>query len=77
MTSDEADQRIALSRRTLAEYAKKVDGPHWPLADLYLFPAEIEVLESIAEAYPSKTGKLIVLVEESVKLRERLFGKMH
>jgi hypothetical protein len=77
MTSDEADQRILLSRRTLAMYARMIQGQHLPLADLALFTDEVHVLENIAEDHPGKTSKMIVLVEEWIKLRERLVGLLH
>jgi hypothetical protein len=78
MTPAEADQRIILSRRTLASYvamASAGDGPS-PL-DLTLIEDEIALLEAMAEEHPGKAAKLAALAGEWVAFRGRMRGKMH
>ena len=78
MTPTEADQRIILSRRTLASYvamASAGDGPS-PL-DLALIGDEIDLLEAMAEEHPGKAAKLAVLSGEWVAFMGRMRSRLH
>lgn len=78
MTPAQADQRIILSRRTLASYVSMAtvgDGPS-PL-DLTLIADEILLLEEIAGKHRSKAGKLANLVGEWVAFLARMRSKLH
>lgn len=76
MTPLEADQRIVLSRLTLAGWiAGGFDGM---LGDIQLrIHREIEVLEGIADEHPSKAANIVVLATEWIAWRERLRTRLH
>ena len=76
MTPLEADQRIVLSRLTLAGWiAGGFDGV---LGDILLrIHREIEVLEGIADEHPSKAANIVVLAIEWITWRERLRTGLH
>ncbi|WP_240233565.1 hypothetical protein [Devosia lacusdianchii] len=78
MTSDEADQRIILSRQTLRDYLSlaAIGEGAGPL-DRTLIADEIRFLEAIAEDYPSKAEKLARLVSEWVAFLDGLKAKLH
>jgi hypothetical protein len=78
MTPEEADQRIILSRRTLAGYVAMASvgaGPG-PL-DLTLIADEIALLDGIAEEHPGKAAKLANLISEWLAFQQRMRGKLH
>lgn len=77
MTPAEADQRIILSRHTLARYVQMTKELRWPIDDLPLFQSEIAMLEAIAEEHPGKVAKLVKLVSEWVAFREAVRSKMN
>lgn len=77
MTSDEADQRIILSRTTLHRYRQMVDCAHWPVDDLPLFEREIAILESIAMDHPGLVEDLLPLVEGWSALRTRIWNRLN
>lgn len=64
MTATDADQRIMLSRMTLAKYVQAGSAPTPIDSNLALFTQEIAILEGIAEAHPIKAAKITVLVGE-------------
>lgn len=61
MTPEEADQRIILSRHTLAKYAQMAGGMPGP-ENLPLIDEEITILLGIAEDHPAKARKIDPLV---------------
>lgn len=78
MTPAQADQRIILSRRTLAGYvamASVGEGPS-PL-DLTLIADEIALLDGIAEEHPGKAAKLANLISEWLAFQHRMRGRLH
>lgn len=78
MTAAEADRRIILSRQTLATYQRMVAGGEMPSPEnLGMMHEEIELLEAISLAHPSKSEKLLRLVVEWSKLRESMMAKLH
>lgn len=63
MTSDEADQRINLSRRTLAAYIRGIQRTgDYPLNEMVMIVDEIAKLEQLGEDHPSKALTVLELV---------------
>jgi hypothetical protein len=62
MTSDEADQRILLSRATFEKYVAMIRFGDWPMDDLPLFRDEVAILEGIAGEHPLQAKKLEGLI---------------
>lgn len=77
MTPAEADQRIILSRQTLARYADMTRAGQWPVADLQIMTDEIMELERLAEMHPVKAEKLYRLAESWLALIEAVRGKLN
>ncbi len=78
MTSDEAEQRIQLSRRTLTRYSAMAAAGEWPSADNFPhIQEEIRILEEIGEEHPGKVTKLVRLVSEWVAFRDSMRSKLH
>jgi hypothetical protein len=76
MKASEADQRIILSRHTLAGYIAV--GGTGRLDDLMrMIGEEIAILEGVAEDHPGKADKLAALVMEWIAYRERLKARMN
>jgi len=78
VTSDEADQRISLSRRTLAAYIRGIQRTgSYPLNEMVLVVDEIAKLELIAEEHPSKAVTVIELVTWWRAFQSNLKSKMN
>lgn len=78
MTPAEADDRIILSRSTLARYIRLTSAGVDPMpGTLVLVHDEIVILEGIGEQHPGKVAKLIKLVSEWVTFREGLKARLH
>lgn len=77
MTPSQADQRIMISRQTLAGYADMTRAGQWPIADLPMMADEIIVLERIAETHPAKAEKVYRLAESWAALIEATRGKLN
>lgn len=77
MTSDEADQRIMLSRQTLRRYVQMVAGGQLPVLDMGLMNDELDHLERIADRHPGKVEKITALGHEWLELMARIRAKLH
>jgi len=77
MTPSQADQRIMLSRQTLAGYADMTRAGQWPIADLPMMADEIMVLERIAKTHPVKAEKVYRLAESWAALIEAVRRKLN
>lgn len=72
MTADEAEQRVLLSRRTLASFTQALKTHHVSRFNAKLFQEEIATLEAIGNQHPGQTRNLLALVGKWVDLRDRL-----
>ncbi|WIY54103.1 hypothetical protein O9Z70_06175 [Devosia sp. YIM 151766] len=77
MTSDEADQRIILSRHTLRRYSAMVAAGELPVMDMGLMNDELDLLERIAEKHPSKVEKIRALGEEWLAMMAQIRAKLN
>lgn len=78
MTPTEADDRIILSRSTLARFIQLTSAGIDPMpGTLVLVNDEIAILEDIGEQHPGKVAKLIWLVSDWLAFREGLKAKLH
>lgn len=78
MTPAEADQRIMLSRQTLAIYKQMVEEGVMPSSEnLDLIFQEVGILEDLALAYPGKAEKLMRLAIDWTKLHDAMRVKLH
>ncbi|WEK03216.1 MAG: hypothetical protein P0Y65_13510 [Candidatus Devosia phytovorans] len=63
MTSDEADQRIELSRRTLSAYIRGIQRTgKYPLSEMTHVVDEIAHLEDIAREHPASALVILELL---------------
>lgn len=78
MTPAEADQRIILSRQTLAKYLQMAAVGAGPSPEnLALFTEEVSILLRIAEEHPVKAAKIEALVGEWRRLQDLVKGRMN
>ncbi len=77
MTSDEANKRVALSRRTLLKYAEMLEGPHFAHGDISFFQQEIILLKAIAAEHAEHLTGINQLVIHWSELRDRVRGSLH
>jgi hypothetical protein len=78
MTETDIDQRIILSRHTLAAYIRGIQQTGiYPIADLPLLRDEINILQAIAGEHPSKAMELLEVLSWWRAFEANVRAKLH
>jgi hypothetical protein len=77
MDKMEANERIVLSRHTLARYRRVMDDGKLPMGARDMIREELFILDTITAAFPDMEDKLVLLVQGWSGLLSRLEMKLH
>ena len=76
MTAEELDHRIGISRQTVVGWRQMLSALQ-PEGALQMIGDEVEMLDTIAIAYPERADEVAVLIDQWEDLSERLRARAH